>query len=163
MNKIGTSYLLWLVWLFGAAGLHRLYNQKTVTGIIWLCTWGLFGVGQLIDIILIPEMVDEHNAKYRARLLGTTATGAFAAQPTVEVVLPQEAARQPLSKEQLMVKLLKAAQSRGGKLSVTQGVLDTECGFIEVETVLKEMVRTGYVAVSNDPTTGIITYDFVEL
>jgi TM2 domain-containing membrane protein YozV len=163
MNQIGTSYVLWLVWLFGAAGIHRLYNKKTVTGIIWLCTWGLFGVGQLIDIILIPEMVHEHNAKYRARL-GIAPNGAYLNQPTVEVVARQEPTiGQPLTKDQLMVKLLKAAQARGGKLSVTQGVLDTECGFIEVETVLKEMVRTGYVAVSNDPTTGVITYDFVEL
>jgi TM2 domain-containing membrane protein YozV len=163
MNQIGTSYLLWLIWLCGAAGLHRLYNRKTFTGILWLCTWGLFGIGQLIDIFLIPDMVDEYNARYAARL-GRATNGVLLEPPTVEVVVKdREPIQQPLTKEQLMVKLLKAAQTRGGKLSVTQGVLDTECGFSEVETVLKEMVRTGYVTVSNDPTTGIIVYDFVEL
>ncbi|MDX2212622.1 MAG: TM2 domain-containing protein [Oculatellaceae cyanobacterium bins.114] len=184
MTNVGTSYLFWLIWLFGGAGFHRFYNRKFFTGFLWLFTWGLFGVGQIIDLALIPNMVEENNLRARARL-GLTPTGLPLNQATIEVVVRDRFTGSPIhdrsfepvemssdqpvaqssqpSPAELMVMLLKAAQARGGKLSVTQGVLDTECGFAEVEATLKDMVKTGYVTVCNDPDTGIVLYDFVEL
>lgn len=149
------SYLLWCGFFFGFAGLHRLYNGKIVTGVLWFCTWGCFGVGQFIDLMLIPDMVEEHNLKVRARL-GLSPQGTPIYQPTITLNLP-------LTREQLMIKLLKAASARGGKISVTQGVMDTEASFKEVEAALKEMVKNGYVMVGNHPETGVVIYDFVEL
>jgi TM2 domain-containing membrane protein YozV len=39
--------------MFGLCGLQRFYVGKIGTGILWLFTGGLLGVGQLIDIIMI--------------------------------------------------------------------------------------------------------------
>lgn len=163
MNDKGTSYMLWLIWLFGLAGIHRLYNKKIFTGVLWMCTWGLFGVGQLVDLFLIPNMVDEHNTKARIKL-GLSPMG-VPYQPTIEALVQPVSDSRPvlLTRDQLMLKLLRAAEARGGKLSVTQAVLDTECSFTDVENTLQAMVKTGYVAIENDPTTGVVLYDFVEL
>ena len=62
MRSVGWAYFCWCLCLVGLCGIHRIYAGKTITGIIWLFTLGLLGIGQLIDLILIPGMVDRSNA-----------------------------------------------------------------------------------------------------
>lgn len=42
-----------LCWFLGGLGIHRFYVGKVGTGILWLFTGGLFGVGTFIDMVLI--------------------------------------------------------------------------------------------------------------
>lgn len=41
-----------LCWAFGYFGVHRFYDRKIFSGIIYLFTFGLFGIGVLIDFVI---------------------------------------------------------------------------------------------------------------
>lgn len=155
-NKVGSAYILWLGCLLQLHGLHRIYNGKIGTGLLWLCTFGLFGVGQFVDLFLIPNMVDEYNTKLRAKL-NLSATGVPLAQHVVATTVVKP------TRERLTVKVIKAAAARNGKISITQAVMDTGASFAEIEEIFQEMLRKGYVGVDNHPDTGVVIYHFLEL
>jgi len=70
-RSVGLTYLLWAMGLFGLNGLHRFYCRKPVSGGIWLMSLGLVGIGQMVDLFLIPGMVEEVNRPLLQRGLGT--------------------------------------------------------------------------------------------
>jgi len=59
----GVAYLLWLLGIFGWLGLHRFYLSKWGTGILWILTFGLFGIGSFIDLFTLGSKVEMYNAK----------------------------------------------------------------------------------------------------
>lgn len=60
-HSLVVGYLLWIV---GFTGAHRFFYGKVLTGILWFFTFGLLGIGWLVDVFLIPSMARQANAKY---------------------------------------------------------------------------------------------------
>ena len=51
-----TPLIGYLLWLFGFTGSHRFYYGRPVSGTIYFFTLGLFLIGWLVDLFLIPGM-----------------------------------------------------------------------------------------------------------
>ncbi len=70
----------------------------------------------------------------------------------------------PLSEDEIMIRLAKAAQARGGKLSVTQGVIDTDISFAEVDAALNKLLDEKYIRLeSHHIYKESRIYNFIEL
>jgi len=66
MNRNSTHSILigYLSWLFGFMGAHRFYFGKPITGTLWFFTFGLLGVGWIVDLFLIPRMAEDAEARF---------------------------------------------------------------------------------------------------
>ena len=66
MNNTHSVAFGYIFWIFGFTGAHRFYYGKQITGTLWFFTFGLLGVGWIIDLFLIPGMDRAADKKYVA-------------------------------------------------------------------------------------------------
>jgi TM2 domain-containing membrane protein YozV len=157
--KTGTAYLLWALCLFGICGLHRFYAGQIVWGLVYLCTFGLFGLGQLIDLVLVPGMVKDRNDQLRRKYLAEWSEDGLAMPVPIErKSVAAQAIAQP--KEDPMQLLLKAAHANGGKLSKAQVALHTGLSPERVDALIQAALHSGYADITNDPDSGAVRYVF---
>ena len=64
MSGTHSTTIGYILWIFGFTGSHRFYFGKRWTGLLWMCTLGLLGVGWLIDVFLIPSMARSAEMRY---------------------------------------------------------------------------------------------------
>ena len=147
MRSTGMAYLLWSLCFFGFAGIHRFYLGKPLSGLIWFLTWGLFGIGQIVDLLLIPGMVEEKNFKLRARLSRTQ----YPQLPSgMTTVLSQ-------SDTHLVLKLL----SERPEATLADCVLATGQEPPKVKALLKQMQRDELIEVGNRERDGAVVYRMI--
>lgn len=49
--------------LFGWLGVHRFYEGKVFTGLLYLCTLGFLGIGWIVDIVRLAKNPNPYRAK----------------------------------------------------------------------------------------------------
>jgi len=54
----------YVVWIFGFLGAHRFYYGRQISGTIYLFTFGLFFIGWIVDLFLIPGMNRDADIRY---------------------------------------------------------------------------------------------------
>ncbi len=59
-----TPLIGYLLWLFGFTGSHRFYYGRPISGTIYFFTLGLFFIGWLVDLFLIPGMDREADLSF---------------------------------------------------------------------------------------------------
>jgi TM2 domain-containing membrane protein YozV len=55
----------YILWIFGFTGAHRFYYGKPASGTIYLLTFGLFFIGWIVDLFLIPSMDRQADLRFR--------------------------------------------------------------------------------------------------
>ena len=54
----------YIIWIFGFLGAHRFYYGKPISGTIYFFTLGIFFIGWIVDLFLIPGMEREADIRF---------------------------------------------------------------------------------------------------
>jgi hypothetical protein len=136
--QTSTAYLLWLIG-FGTLGIHRFYLGRIGTGLLWLFTGGLFGIGALIDLFYIPAMVRQENLGllYRRVLSGQPGQPGQPEQPPMRNVTPPR-------RESLERVILREARRNRGEVTAAQVALAGGVLLEEAGAALDKLCAGGY-------------------
>jgi TM2 domain-containing membrane protein YozV len=69
LNTHGKTHSIlfgYILWLLGFTGAHRFYYGKPASGTIYLLTFGLFLIGWIVDLFLIPSMDRQADLRFRS-------------------------------------------------------------------------------------------------
>ncbi|MFW5694927.1 MAG: NINE protein [Alkalispirochaeta sp.] len=154
--QVSLAYLFWLPSLIGVAGLHRFYLGKPVSGIFFLLTGGLFGLGTIYDAVTMPQQVRAARLSHRlGRLLEDERIDDRGEAP---FDTRGTASRKPRSVEQ---EILHLAAERHGVVSPSRVAIRAEVGPEKARDQLDRLVKQGFAEVQVTRQ-GLIVYVFPE-
>lgn len=164
MRKTKVAYILWCTCFVGLAGVHRLYSGKYLSGLVWLFTLGFLGIGQLIDLVLIPGMIEEKNLT--DKWLDSRHTNRVGITPEVVIETANEIRptfREPTTKVEIsdIQTIFQLAKDNYGKVSLVDCVIATGKPASELRKALEYLCLEGFLIVDNHPEQGSLIYKLV--
>ena len=132
------AYLLWFLSFFGVLGLHRFYLGKIPTGLLWMFTGGLFGIGTIYDFFTLPGQVREANI--RNALFNRTFHGP---QSWRHVNDGEARIIREKAKESIERTILRLAKDNKGILTISEVALAANIAIDEAKNYLENLVSKG--------------------
>jgi hypothetical protein len=154
MYSIGIAYLLWLVSGCGALGFHRFYLGKVPTGVLWMFTGGLVGIGSIYDFFTLPGQVREANMR-NAILNGSGA-------PANWRYVHDGDSRVLKGKESVERVILRLAKLNKGILTASEVALEANISLDAAKKDLDALVSKGFAEIRVRKT-GTLVYTLPEL
>lgn len=62
-KDLALAYALWALSIVGICGVQRMYLGQSGLGLVMLLTFGFCGVGQVLDLFLLPGALNQTNIR----------------------------------------------------------------------------------------------------
>ena len=155
VKSVRLAYIFWLPSLFGVAGLQRFYLGKVGTGLLYLLTGGLFGLGTIYDAFTLPHQVRE--AQLYDRMRSSLDFGDFGLRRV-------DGPSAPAQKESVEHTILRVAKKNHGIATPAEVALEGNFSTDEAREHLEKLVLKG-IAEMRVKKSGLLVYvlpDFLD-
>jgi TM2 domain-containing membrane protein YozV len=139
--SVGIAYLLWFFSGCGILGFHRFYLGKIPTGLLWMFTVGLGGIGAVYDFFTLSRQVREANLR-NAVFNGTVHGGGEYGRRAWRHVNDGEA-RVVGEKGSVERTILKLAKKNKGILTTSEVALEANVSIDDAKKNLDTLLNKG--------------------
>lgn len=153
--SLPVAYVLWAISGCGALGLHRFYIGKSGTGLIWLFTGGLAGVGAIYDLFTLPQQVREANFRYEAEsaLAFDSSSGGGYYHSILGAGFKKAESPEKI--------ILKIAKKNAGQVTPGEVAIESDISVDDAQKELDRLAKSGLAEI-RVRSSGVIVYFFPE-